>query len=111
MFKCPACKDYTITWKQKFIASQGKKITCSNCGSIIKERITWWAALIMVTLIVFIGELGQYLLHDHFTSIIRYILMIPIMYFIASIFLTFVTPLSETRILEVNKDIKNKNTI
>jgi hypothetical protein len=80
MTKCPACKQYTITNKQRLKAAWCWKIKCSNCGSSLGIGYIYWNMVIMVFVMWFL----EFIFHIK-NKIFYYIL-----FFIISFIITFV---------------------
>ncbi len=87
MFKCPACKNKTITWKQKYISAWGKEITCPKCDSHLFISLRYWEFMTVFLLYIPL----QYLIwfrNELELHIAQAILAIAIIYFIRLFFVS-----------------------
>lgn len=46
MFKCPNCKEYTITTRQRFVDTSAGNLACAHCGARLERRNLLAAVLV-----------------------------------------------------------------
>ncbi len=90
MFKCPACKKPSVTFKQKFLTLNNKIIICSNCGAKLSIRKSYWKwyDLISFGIFIFIYNYITSFIQSKYKLIYDIIAIIPVLiiYFILGVF-------------------------